>query len=289
MIIQKSSNVFTVELTKVEGESKYQDTFLFMSDVHWDNPDCNWDLLRKHLNLAKENGWKVLVNGDFFCLMQGKGDPRRNKDKIRPEHNNARYLDSIVETAVEWFEPWKDVIVWIGLGNHETGIIKHQETDILRRFVDLFNMTHKPTIPISMGAYTSWLLFGSEKNRFVVNTYHGSGGGGPVTKGMIQHQRKMADVDGADAVWMGHVHELYTVVMSKSYINMMTHEAGIKDVWHFRTGTYKDEYKDGAGGWHVERGAPPKPLGCVKVSLTTLRTVGGSRQWYTEVDASILT
>jgi hypothetical protein len=27
------------------------------------------------------------------------------------------------------------------------------------------------------------------------------------------------------------------------------------------TGTYKEEYQDGFSGWHVERGAPPKPLG----------------------------
>ena len=27
------------------------------------------------------------------------------------------------------------------------------------------------------------------------------------------------------------------------------------------TGTYKEEYEEGAYGWHVERGAPPKPLG----------------------------
>ena len=27
------------------------------------------------------------------------------------------------------------------------------------------------------------------------------------------------------------------------------------------TGTYKEEYGDGSKGWHVERGAPPKPVG----------------------------
>jgi hypothetical protein len=27
------------------------------------------------------------------------------------------------------------------------------------------------------------------------------------------------------------------------------------------TGTYKEEYGEGTHGWHVERGAPPKPLG----------------------------
>jgi hypothetical protein len=28
-----------------------------------------------------------------------------------------------------------------------------------------------------------------------------------------------------------------------------------------RTATYKEEYNSGLGGWHVERGATPKPLG----------------------------
>ena len=28
-----------------------------------------------------------------------------------------------------------------------------------------------------------------------------------------------------------------------------------------RTATYKEEYNNGLGGWHVERGATPKPLG----------------------------
>ena len=30
---------------------------------------------------------------------------------------------------------------------------------------------------------------------------------------------------------------------------------------HIRTSTYKEEYGDGTKGWHVSRGAPPKPLG----------------------------
>ena len=27
------------------------------------------------------------------------------------------------------------------------------------------------------------------------------------------------------------------------------------------TGTYKEEYQEGSKGWHVERGAPIKPIG----------------------------
>ena len=70
-----------------------------LSDIHWDNPKCDWDYLKKHLDYCKENNILIHINGDMFCLMQGRGDTRRNKSDIRPEHNNAKYLDSIVETV----------------------------------------------------------------------------------------------------------------------------------------------------------------------------------------------
>jgi hypothetical protein len=48
----------------------------------------------------------------------------------------------------------------------------------------------------------------------------------------------------------------------------------IKDVLHVRTGTYKDEYSDGAFGWHVERGAPAKPIGCITVDFYLRKSQG---------------
>lgn len=266
--------------------------FLLMSDIHWDNPDCDRKLLEKHLQYARDNDAKVLVNGDFFCLMQGKGDPRRSKDKVLPEHNNGKYLDSIVQTAVEYWDKWKDVLIWVGYGNHETGIIKHQETDILQRFVDMHNHINKPEIPLELGGYTSWVILNAEydtvRKPFVIHAFHGSGGGGAVTKGTIQHQRKMADVENADAIWMGHVHELYTMTQSKTALDNFLKPYN-RDVWHFRTGTYKDEYKDGHHGWHVERGAPAKPLGCVELDITFRRQmIDGVRKVFLDVKPSIL-
>ena len=114
------------------------------------------NLLKKHLDYCKEENIPVMVNGDFFCLMQGRGDNRRNKSDIRPEHNNSKYLDSVVTTAVEWFEPYADILTVIGYGNHETGIIKWQETDILQRFVDLLNL--KCNSNVQTGGYGGWLI-----------------------------------------------------------------------------------------------------------------------------------
>ena len=44
---------------------------LLLSDIHWDNPKCDRELLKRHLDQAKEIGADVLLNGDTFCLMQG--------------------------------------------------------------------------------------------------------------------------------------------------------------------------------------------------------------------------
>ena len=128
-----------------------------LSDLHWDNPKCDRELLKKNLDYCLENNIPVHIAGDFFCLMQGRGDRRGNKSDIRPEHNNSRYLDSIVETAVEWFKPYKDILTVIGYGNHETAIIKYQETDLLQRFVDLFNLTYKANV--YTGGYGGWMIY----------------------------------------------------------------------------------------------------------------------------------
>jgi hypothetical protein len=238
-----------------------------LSDIHWDNPHCDRDLLKKHLDYCKQNDIPVIINGDFFCLMQGRGDNRRNKSDIRPEHNNARYLDSIVETAVEWFEPYADTIKLIGYGNHETGVIKYQETDLLRRFVDLLN--YKCSSNVQTGGYGGWVvvrqMFNSNSSVSTkLKYFHGSGGGGTVTKGSLNLTRALEMYEDMDVFTMGHIHENSA---RNDQREMIAHNSkkgySVKQraIHLMLTGTYKEEYNDGFLGWHVERGAPPKPLG----------------------------
>ena len=72
---------------------------LLLSDLHWDNPHCDRDLLTKHLMQAKRKNAPIIVVGDFFCLMEGKGDLRSSKN-ILPEHNNDHYLDSVIDLSL---------------------------------------------------------------------------------------------------------------------------------------------------------------------------------------------
>lgn len=263
-VSQISKNVHV--LKSYYKQKDWEKYILFLSDLHWDNPKCDRVLLLQHLYEAKARNAKIIINGDLFCLMQGWGDPRSSKDDIRPEHNTKKYLDSVVETAVEFFKPFANNICLIGRGNHESSVLKRRETDILQRFANDMNSTHRPTQPIYVGGYGGWVSFKFEREKskdvrtIKLKYYHGSGGGGPVTKGMIGNQRRQASISGADIIWSGHVHEdVGTTFMSETLNKNNVIE--LKEVYHLITSTYKEEYSTGAGGWHIERGAPPKPLG----------------------------
>lgn len=248
--------------------------FFLTGDWHFDNPKCQRDILFAHLDQAKAKGAKVIVNGDMFCFMQGKYDPRRSKSDIRPEHNKANYLDAVINDTVDLLEPYKDTIIAIADGNHETAILKNLETDVLERFVILFNERHKTSIVHA--PYNGWLIFKlmtGSKNRdclyFKVKYKHGYGGGGPVTKGTIQHARENMWTENADAIWMAHTHDCYALPVAVERFGATSSqgfEPKICTVYDVRTPSYKHEYAE--YGWAIEKGHPPRVMGGMWMRLT---------------------
>jgi hypothetical protein len=237
---------------------------LLISDIHWDNPHCNRDLLKKHLDQALEINADILFNGDTFCLMQGAYDPRKSKNDIRPEHNKTNYLDAVVNDAIDWFSPYAHLIKVVGYGNHETNILKRAETDVIDRFV--FGLNSKNNTSVEVGGYGGWIIYQFQRGlnagmaAYKIKYMHGFGGGGPVTRGVIQFNRMSTFVEGADMVWMGHVHEDHELTYTIESLNNHN-KVKLKDILMVRTPTYKEEYQGGKGGWHVERGSAPKALG----------------------------
>jgi len=257
--------IFDVDSTHVNTAK-----IALLSDLHWDNPKCDRATLKEHLDKAVQEGRAIYINGDLFCLMQGRYDPRRSKKDIRPEHNVGNYLDAVIEDAVEWFKPYAENIAVIGYGNHETSIIKNLETDPLQRFVDLLNERAKPKTKVAIGGYGGWiqtqLRYKMKKGRDKVIShylkyFHGSGGGGPVTRGQINLTRINAFVEGADMIWLGHVHEdtETTITVERLSCNGISQQRDVKLVI---TPAYKEEYDGHYMGYHTERGRPPKPIGC---------------------------
>lgn len=242
-------------------------TFAMLSDIHWDNPKCDRATLKKHLDYCLKHKIPVLINGDFFCLMQGRYDPRRNKKDIRPEHNTHDYLDAVINTAVDWWKPYAPILALISYGNHETGIIKNLETDPLQRFVDALN--RETGANIQTGGYGGWIIIrqnmgGGRNATTTIKYFHGSGGGGVVTKGAINLTRALELYEGFDVFTMGHIHENSARNDVRDTIRntpKLGYELIQKQIHLMITGTYKEEYQAGDFGWHVERGAPPKPIG----------------------------
>jgi hypothetical protein len=269
-LIKHQSNVHEIALDKDQSQ------IAMLSDIHWDNPKCDWKLLKKHLDYCKNHNIPVMINGDFFCLMQGRGDNRKNKSDIRPEHNNAKYLDSVVDTALEWWSPYADILTVIGYGNHETAIIKWQETDLLQRFVDLLNYKCKSNV--MTGGYGGWIVMKKIMNTknfpFRVKYFHGSGGGGIVTKGALNLTRALEAYESMDVFTMGHIHENSSrndVRDSLRHTTKHGYQIEHKYIHSMITGTYKEEYGLGDKGWHVERGAPVKPTGGRIMTLSVER------------------
>lgn len=260
-LIKHAKNIHEL---RVEGTSFRMGMF---SDIHWDNPKCDWSLLKHDLDYCLKNEIPIMFNGDTFCLMQGAYDFRKVKNDIRPEHNNARYFDSIVETAVDFFLPYANLMTVIGYGNHETGIIKRHETDIIQRFVTLLN--YKASSNVMTGGYGGWFIVNQNVRSNInlttkIKYFHGSGGSQIVTRGAINLTRAMESYEGYDVFTMGHIHENSARNDVRDSINFHAAKGyyfNHKQIHSMITGTYKEEYMDGAYGWHVERGAPMKPVG----------------------------
>jgi len=261
MIEKISRNVHCI---KIEGRSARLAVF---SDLHWDNPKCDRVKLKRHLDYCKENQIPIFINGDFFCLMQGKYDPRRSKKDIMPEHNKSNYIDAVIEDAVSYFTPYADLLTVIGYGNHETAIIKNLETDPLQRFVDLLNYTCKSNV--FTGGYGGWLIVKvMDKHHHMtkkIKYFHGSGGGGIVTKGAINLTRALEMYEDMDIFILSHIHENWSRNDVREALVFNTgkrvHEIAQKNIHLAVTGTYKEEYEDGFGGYHIEKGRPIKPTG----------------------------
>ena len=258
----RSRAVVDVSMSLKSGESQW---FLLSADRHWDNPKSDQPLQKKHLEQAKERGAGVIDCGDLFCAMQGKYDPRGTKNDVRPEHNKTNYLDTLVETASNFFGPYAKNIIVIGQGNHESSILKRQETDLTTRLVERLNTKNKTSI--HRGGFTGWVVFRTRLHGKEVITkrlawHHGYGGDAPVTKGVIQTNRMAVYLPDADFVLTGHTHNEWQFPIPRVRISSqgrIHHDEQL----HLKTPTYKEEYVDGFGGWHIERGGPPKPVGAL--------------------------
>ena len=256
---------------KGRGDVAYM---LLRSDAHHDNPHSDNAMEREHLELAKERNAPVIDNGDAFCAMQGKWDPRSDKSALKPEHQVDDYLDALVSTYAKFLKPYASQLAILGTGNHETNILKRRETNLTERLAERLRVTGG--FKGFTGSYTSWVFIGVKRGSYAgdggrkVNRTiklwrtHGEGGGSPVTRGVIQTNRRAVYVPDAEIIVSGHTHNEWVVPIQR--IRVTQNGVVFQDEQtHIQVPSYKDSYKDGwsYGEWSIERGMPPKPTGAI--------------------------
>lgn len=241
----------------------WEQYILLTSDRHHDSKWTDRDLELEHLKKAKERNAYIIDVGDVFDAMQGKFDPRRSYRDIRPEYTVENYLDEIVEDAAKFYRPFADRFLVIARGNHEQSVLKNNGVDLISNLT--FRMNSLAGTKIQAGFYGGWVKFYFKLSKTVclsknLKYFHGAGGGGPVTRGVIQTNRQAVYLPDADIVVNGHTHDAWYLPIQRERIT----QRGVvfQDVQHhIRTTSYKDEYRDGGDGWHVETWKPPKPIG----------------------------
>lgn len=239
---------------------------LLISDLHWDSMQCDRELLKRDLDKAVQDDALIFIFGDLFDAMQGKWDKRASVESFRPEHRTGQYLDSLVDTAAEWFLPYKDNLALISPGNHETSIQKHHETNLTERLVAI--LRHEKS-RVELGTYWGYVMcvMNMDVDRkktaaSVIHYHHGYGGGGEVTRGGIDHSRTRGQYD-ADVFVSGHIHRRN---MDENIITRLTKQGNVRQQRQIflRCSAYKNEI----GGWHAEKGRAARPLGGWWLSLT---------------------
>jgi hypothetical protein len=248
---------------------------LYLADLHWDNAKTNLRLLERHLKQAQAAGAPVHIFGDFFCAMQGKWDKRADQNALRPEHRGNNYFDLLVDTAVEWFMPYAKSLALITIGNHEGSCSQRNQTNLTERFVTLMRAKGSP---VRMGAFAGFVnnrvdVRKSKTHSFVTCYHHGYGGGGEVTRGMIDNSRTRGQWD-ADIFISGHVH--WRNADNNRRIELDAHNSKIveKEQWFLRAGTYKEEHLGGKG-YHIEKGRGARPRGGWWIDLSSDRIQEG--------------
>lgn len=267
--VSRPSNACVRVTTPYKLSPKWEQWFLLRSDVHFDNKHCRRDLVKDHHHEAIERNAGIIDGGDFYCLMQGVYDKRQSKSALRPEHGKSDdYFDLVTDTTTDWHkQTHKGVnlarnLITIGRGNHESSVIKRNQVNMTNQLTKaLRRECESPVQGMGYGYYVQFRFQRNGKSQTItLKCYHGSGGGGPVTRDVIKSNRMAVYTHDADIVMTGHTHDAWTLPIQREKLTQQGHVYTLPQ-WYVKCPSYKDEYGDGTSGWHIERGGPPKPLG----------------------------
>ena len=189
---------------------------LFLSsDIHFDEPGFDKGLFTRDYDRAKNDGSRILINGDVFgCILPS--DLKRYTRGNDASGMTDGIINKALKDAEELFAPYVDLIDVIGLGNHETSVLKYHHIDVTSMLIGFLNRRRSASLPpIRHGGYTGYIRYGfegpskSHTQSFTIFYNHGQGGNAEVTDGIIDAKRRQ--YTRADLIWLGHKHKRWAI------------------------------------------------------------------------------
>lgn len=256
IIRQTDPKVFNVQFDG-KGKRNFTSRLMLLSDLHIDSPKCDRERLEADLKEAKRENIPVFLIGDTFDCMGGKWDKRKSQKGIRPEHKTDYYFDAVVDTTIEFFEPFKEVMALITTGNHERSVAQQNETNLIQRLV---GGLRREGSKVMAGGYSGFITASQIQNSKkrtskTIYFHHGFGGGGESSRGMPHHMQSARQAQ-FDVSISGHIHRRN---MDENIIACVNNVGSVvyKQQLLLRSSTYKNDLE----GWCEEKGMGPRPLG----------------------------
>jgi len=231
---------------------------LLRSDAHWDSPQCNRTLEKRHLDEAVTRNASIIDCGDMFDAMQGRGDARRSMAEMRKEHMLPEYFTALQNDHAEHLAPYAANIAYLGQGNHETAVLKHNGIALTKELARRLRVEHGSQV--IAGGYEQYLRFkfrfgGTERHSKLLFITHGAGGASEATKGTIKISRRAANKPDADIYASGHTHHAWVALDTREHLSTAG-KVYESDAWHVQICGYKFR-----GDFEVEREMAHKPTG----------------------------
>jgi hypothetical protein len=143
--------------------------------------------------------------------------------------------------------------------------LKHHETCPTTNLVRAIKSMN-PSSQMGAGGYGGWMkvrvTINNSRLTWTLRYHHGSGGGAPMSMGVLDSRRMFSWVEGADMIAVGHNHHSNIVGIAREYLETRNgvYEVRNRHCDFVRCGTYKADWGDGSGGWIVEKGPGPTSL-----------------------------
>jgi hypothetical protein len=241
---------------------------LMTTDRHIDSKFSDLKLQKKHMQEAKDGNWPIFDIGDIMDAMQGTKDPRSCRSELLPHMAvKEEYFDAVVDYAFDFLAPYAKQFAFIGQGNHEVSVLKHNNTNISKRLV---NRLIEAGCPGVMGSYAGWIKLqftcGKAQQSLNLRYTHGNGGGAPVTKGVIQSNRRAVTYPDAHIVISGHTHDAYCVPIARERISEGCTVYADNQL-HVQIMSYKNTTTGRGTGWELEKGFQTQPVGAYWLEL----------------------